>query len=150
MKIRQALKTDFLEIAALDRVAWGQNRNSAFIPDGEHAWRLWVEHALVYCCVDNDTIIGAVLSFPCLDGQFCLHKVMVDHEHRGRGIGSRLFEEMMSVIDIKRVPVFLTVDPVNKPAIALYEKWGFSDQEYVKGYYRADEDRLVLTRRTRQ
>ena len=39
MEITRAKAGEFLEIAALDREAWKQNRNSEFIPDGEHVWR---------------------------------------------------------------------------------------------------------------
>jgi hypothetical protein len=45
--------TDFLSIAALDRTEWRQNRNSKFILGGGHVWRLWTEHALVFCAVIN-------------------------------------------------------------------------------------------------
>ena len=38
MHIQRAETRDFLEIAKLDREAWAQNRNSEYIPDGEHVW----------------------------------------------------------------------------------------------------------------
>ncbi len=138
---------DFLEIAALDRLAWRQNRNSEFIPDGEHVWRIWCEHALTFVARRDGEIVGAVLAFACTDGGYCLHKAMVSEACRGHGVGSRLFESLLSKIDGMGVDVFLTVDPVNEGAIKLYEKWGFTDHKFVKGYYRDNEDRLVLTRR---
>ena len=65
---------------------------------------------------------------------------------RAQGIGSQLFDQLLEEIDKKKVPVFLTVSPNNEAAIALYEKWGFTERKFVKGYYRESEDRYVLTR----
>lgn len=146
MMIRRARVDDFLAIAALDREAWRENRHSDFIPDGEHVWRAWVEHALVWCAQDGERIVGAVLAFPCTDGSYWLHKVFVARDRRGDGIGSRLFEGILAELDRLHVEVSLTVDPVNKAAIALYEKWGFTQSRLEPGYYREHEDRLVLTR----
>lgn len=142
MTIRKAEARDFQEIAALDREAWQKNGNSEFIPDGEHAWRLWVEHGLTFCAEREDVIIGAVLAFPGIKNAFCLHKVFVSSNQRNAGIGTKLLNE----IDKLDTDIFLTVDPTNEAAIALYNKWGFTDQIYIKGYYREEEDRLVLTR----
>lgn len=147
MEIRRAAEKDFLPIAALDRVAWKDNRHSEFVPDGEHVWRIWVEHALVFCAEEGGLIVGAVLAFPCMDGSYCLHKVFMAHEAQGKGVGSRLFEVVLAEIDQLNADIFLTVDPENERAIRLYERWGFSERRFVAGFYREHEDRLVLTRR---
>lgn len=150
IRYEQAVPRDFLAIAALDRVAWKSNANSRFIPDGEHAWRIWAEHGLTFVARDGDAehrLVGAVLAFPCVSGGYCLHKVMVEQAMRGRGIGSGLFRTLFTVLDRMGEDVFLTVDPANEAAIRLYEGWGFSERCFVAGYYRDEEDRLVLTRR---
>jgi ribosomal-protein-alanine N-acetyltransferase len=144
--ILRATPEHFLRIAELDRQAWLDNRNPEFIPDGEHVWRIWVEHALVFVAVEADRVIGAVLAFPCLSGDYCLHKVFVHPSQRGKGLGSLLFEKLLGEVDSRGAGCFLTVDPINDAAIRLYAKWGFSDRQFVKGFYRANEDRLVLRR----
>jgi len=146
MEIRRAVPIDFLAVAALDREAWKQSEDAEFIPDGEHVWRLWTEHALVFCAEVDSEIVGAVVAFPCTGGAYCLHKVFVEVGRRNEGIGSRLFECLLEAIDKRRVPVFLTVSPGNPAASALYEKWGFTEREFFKGFYRETEDRFVLTR----
>jgi ribosomal protein S18 acetylase RimI-like enzyme len=146
MQIRRTVPTDFLAIAALDREAWKEGENAEFIPDGEHIWRLWTEHAIMFCAEVDVQIVGAIVAFPCLDGRYCLHKVFVKRDFRDKGIGSQLFEVLLQEIDEKGVSVFLTVSPGNEAAIALYEKWGFDRRELVKGYYREVEDRYVLSR----
>jgi ribosomal-protein-alanine N-acetyltransferase len=153
MEIRRATPRDFLAIAALDRDAWRGGKAAEFIPDGEHAWRIWVEHALVYCAGsgvgEGWQLAGAVLAFPAIEGSYCLHKAFVDVARRGQGIGGALFEVLLREIDELRVPIFLTVSPDNTAAVALYEKWGFTERTFVSGYYRPNEHRLVLTRPTR-
>ena len=144
---RRAEPSDFAEAAALDGRAWEAYANAEAIPDGEHVWRLWVEHALVYVARQADELIGVILAFPCLSGAWCVHKVFVDVEHRDRGVGTRLFEMLLTETDEMRVDCFLTVGPANERALRLYQKWGFTDRRFVKGYYQPDEDRFVLTRR---
>jgi [ribosomal protein S18]-alanine N-acetyltransferase len=145
--IRKAGPGDFLEIAKLDRIAWKANRTARHIPDGEHAWRLWVEHALVYYARKEGKMAGAILAFPCLSGRFCIHKVFVAPALRGKKIGTRLFERLLRDLDRRGAAAFLTVDPRNESALALYAKWGFAGRTFVRGFYRKKEDRLVLKRK---
>jgi ribosomal protein S18 acetylase RimI-like enzyme len=146
MDIGRAIPSDFADIAALDRVAWRTSHHGTYIPDGEHAWRIWCEHALTYVARDGGRVVGAILAFPCLDGRFCLHKVMVARDRRGRGIGSDLFRALLAELDGREAATFLTVSPANAAALALYEKWGFTGRKLVHGYYRPQEDRYVMTR----
>jgi len=146
IRVQKARVGDFLGIARLDRKAWKQNRSSKYIPDGEHAWRLWVEHALVYCAKQGDDIVGAILAFPCLSGDFCIHKVFVKPDFRNKKIGTRLFMRLLQDLDRRGASSFLTVDPVNESALALYAHWGFKERTLVKGFYRKKEDRFVLRR----
>ena len=141
--------SDFLAIAALDRRAWKQNRNSEFIPDGEHVWRLWVEHALCFTAKEENTLLGAICAFPCVSGKWFVHKVFVEFEKRGTGIGTKLFGVLLAELDKRKAESFLTVDPVYEHAVRLYEKWGFTERQFVQGYYRPNEDRYVLTRTAR-
>ena len=149
MQIRRAAPQDFLQITALDREAWKEGNSPEFIPDGEHVWRLWMEHAIVFCAEMEAHLLGAILAFPCIGGRYCIHKVFVRSDFRGKGIGSRLFEVMLEEIDKHHLPTFLTVDPENDAAISLYEKWGFTERRFAKGYYRPEEDRYVLSRASR-
>jgi [ribosomal protein S18]-alanine N-acetyltransferase len=144
--IRRARSSDFLAVAALDREAWSENREATFIPDGEHAWRLWTEHGIVVVYEPDSKVLGAALAFPTLSGAFCLHKIFVDRSCRGDGVGTQLMNQVLEEIDDLGVACFLTVDPENEAAIRLYETFGFTERVFVKGYYREAEDRYVLTR----
>ena len=149
MEIIPARQDDFLAIARLDRVAWAQNRNSEFIPDGEHVWRLWVEHGAVYCALEDESVVGAIVAFPCRSGSYCVHKAFVEQAYRSQRVGTGLFVALLAEIDRPGVEAFLTVDPINEAGIRLYEKWGFTKRRFVPGYYRSHEDRFVLTRPAR-
>jgi len=144
--IRAATIDDFLQISELDRVSWKDNRNGEFIPDGEHVWRIWCEHAIVGVADLHGSIGGVVLAFPCRDGTYCLHKIFVDRQRRGVGLGIALMDHILRIADDNKLILFLTVDPGNAKALALYRSSGFAGERLRAGYYRSSEDRLVLTR----
>jgi len=145
MVVEVAEPGDFLRIAALDSVAWG---DQTFIVDGEHTWRIWCEYATVLVARAADAnaddpraVVGALLMFPTNGQLLILHKIMVDARYRGRGLGKAL---MHAALERAALPVMLTVDPANAPAVELYKKQGFTIRELVKGYYRSGEDRYVM------
>lgn len=145
--IERATPSDFKEIADLDLVGWKQHRDSERIPDGQHVWRQWCEHSLVYVARNSEgRIVGAILAFRCIEELFCVHKVLVDVSCRGLGIGSQLFDALLAVLDKWGFDCFLTVDPVNTPAVHLYEKWGFVGSPVEKDYYGPGKDRIVMKR----
>lgn len=146
-EITQATPKDFLQVAALDRMAWPFEPD-VFIPDGEHAWRLWCEHAVVLIArlshrsvSDSGNVIGALLMFPTIQGETFLHKIMVHPDARGQGIGSAL---MKAGLKQAKTKTLLTVNPQNSAAVKLYQNFGFQIRELVKGYYRPHEDRYVM------
>ena len=81
---------------------------------------------------------------------YCLHKVMVHQHYRGMKIGSALMRACLDETDRLGADCFLTVNPVNEPAIRLYKSWGFevTPDSLVKGYYEEASigDRLVIVR----
>ena len=144
-KVEAARLDDFLSIAALDGVAWGEQ---TFIVDGEHVWRVWCQYATVLVVrfdappADHvGDVAGALVMFPTNEQSLFLHKIMVHPQYRGRGIGTLL---MAGALVDAHQPVLLTVDPKNESAIALYRKHGFVIREHVKGYYRPNEDRHLM------
>ncbi len=144
-KIKLAQPGHFLDVAALDRIAWPDEPDT-YIPDGEHAWRLWCEYATVLISVESqpdqrELVTGALLMFPTNTSEIFLHKIMVHPDYRGKGIGSALMQQALQ--DAQDV-VLLTVNPENTPAVKLYESFGFNVRTRVEGYYRPHEHRLIM------
>ncbi|MDI3314716.1 MAG: ribosomal protein S18-alanine N-acetyltransferase [Mycobacterium sp.] len=64
-----------------------------------------------------------------------VHTIGVDPAYRGRGIGRRLLEQLLSFA--AGSPVYLEVRTDNAPAIALYRSLGFTEVALRRRYYRA-------------
>ena len=147
-RIRTAQAHEFLDVAALDRMAWPAV-NDTFIPDGEHIWRVWCDYATLLVAEvqereplsESNLIAGALVMFPTRYHEQVLHKIMVHPICRGSGIGKALMKEALSAAT---VPVLLTVDPNNTAAVKLYEQFGFGVRKRIDGYYRPHEDRLIM------
>ncbi|QDT21732.1 GNAT family N-acetyltransferase [Gimesia chilikensis] len=144
-KIKLAQPGHFLDVAALDRIAWPDEPDT-YIPDGEHAWRLWCEYATVLIAVESQSdqrelVTGTLLMFPTNTSEIFLHKIMVHPDYRSKGIGSALMQQALQ--DAQDV-VLLTVNPENTPAVKLYESFGFNVRTRVEGYYRPHEHRLIM------
>lgn len=138
---------DFLAIAELDRISWLDNRNSQFIPDGEHVWRHWVEHAYVCVARQDQKIVGVVLSFPStVPNIHFVHKIFIAAECRGKGVGKKLMQLVCDKYDVNKITAQLTTDTNNKAMQHLAEVVGFSERELIKGYYRENEDRWLYKR----
>ena len=145
--VENAKVSDFLAIAELDRNAWSENRNSGFIPDGEHIWRIWVEHALTVVAKDDKTPVGFGLAVPTLDEKmFYIHKVLFSKEYRGKGIGTKVVNNMVTYFDANSITAILSTDPINYAMQKVVENCGFDERFFEKGYYRPEEDRWIYKR----
>lgn len=164
-----AAQGDFVAIAALDAIAWNGGSFPMRIPDGEHVWRIWVDYAHVLVArVDaragafrgherrsgergqgdaQSVVVGGIVAFPTNEGELFVHKLMVAEAYRRRGIGTRLFELLLTQVDGQvGAPCLLTVDPAHVDAIRRYETLGFTEKQLIAGFYRSDEDRCVMRR----
>ncbi|UUX91345.1 GNAT family N-acetyltransferase [Methanoplanus endosymbiosus] len=74
-------------------------------------------------------------------------RIYVDCQRRHGGIGRKLLEETIGVLEKSGVnKIYLTVSPVNGPALSLYRKYGFSPEERIKDYFGEGEDRFLMVR----
>ena len=100
--------------------------------------------------VRGDVVAGyGVLSVAA--GEAHILNICVDPEHRARGYGESLLDEMLFRARAALVrQVFLEVRPSNKPALALYRKKGFHKVAERPAYYQAHdgrEDAAVLSKK---
>ena len=101
--------------------------------------------------VAEDGVTGAVLGYAGLlvmADEGYITNVAVFPEHRRRGVAAELIAVFDRFARGSRL-AFLTLEvrPSNAPAIALYEKFGFSEAGRRRNYYDLPrEDALILTK----
>ena len=123
-----------LAIAELDRVAWAASPGASFVPDGEHAWRVWAEYSFVAAAISDGLVLGALGAFdtstPTLH---FLHKLFVRADVRGTGIGRTLMDSYCAYLDGWGMLAELTTAPTNEAMIALSDSFGFTTTREVPG-----------------
>jgi ribosomal protein S18 acetylase RimI-like enzyme len=74
-------------------------------------------------------------------------RIGVHEDQRRNGVGSILLSELLEVFCTLGVrTVRLTVSPWNVPALGLYLKSGFKQENYHEAYFGRDEDRIVMVK----
>ena len=98
--------------------------------------------ALWLVAVEDGVVAGYVGSQTVLQEADMMNIAVAD-THRRRGIARRLVEELIRQLDAYQLT--LEVRASNAPAIALYEKLGFTQVGLRKNYYhKPKEDALIL------
>lgn len=81
-------------------------------------------------------------------GEGYVNNLAVSVEYRGKGCGSMLMNDMLSVAkDMNITALTLEVNENNKFAIALYEKFGFSVEGKRVKFYNGKDDALIMWNR---
>ncbi|GAA4999140.1 GNAT family N-acetyltransferase [Streptomyces siamensis] len=95
---------------------------------------------------DGSSLCGYVLSATAPDRRKSwVLGLGVTKNLRGQGLGRRLMGEALHSLRDHGVPeVWLSVEPANDTAIALYRSLGFVHQGSEKGYFGPGEDRLLM------
>jgi ribosomal protein S18 acetylase RimI-like enzyme len=97
--------------------------------------------------LEGSTIIGALVGFDTNDlNTHFFHKIFVDAESRGRGVGNLLLTAYTSHLDRSGKASLMTVAPANAASVKLGSAHGFTTVEFVSGFYGPSEDRLVRRR----
>ena len=95
---------------------------------------------------ENGDVVGFAGISICLD-EATLNNIVVKKSCRGRGIGGELLESLIDICgDINIKTLTLEVDVSNKPAIHLYEKFGFKNLGIRKKYYNNSRDAYIMTK----
>ncbi|MCM3317425.1 GNAT family N-acetyltransferase [Rummeliibacillus stabekisii] len=88
---------------------------------------IYVEGVLVgftMYCIDVD------------DGEYWIYRLMIDAQYQGKGYGKAAMKKLMSLIkeDTAHHMIYLSFEPENEGAKALYEKLGFKgDGRVIEG-----------------
>ena len=91
-------------------------------------------------------LVGYSLAAATLDRATAwLLALAVSDRQRGKGYGRLLVEATLEKLRKERVAqAELTVEPTNKPAIALYRSLGFTEGDHIADYLGPGEDRLTM------
>ena len=95
--------------------------------------------------LESDTVVGYIGSQTVM-GETDMMNVAVHPDHRRKGIAERLIHALVQKLkECESHCLTLEVRASNAPAIALYEKLGFTEAGRRRNYYRnPKEDALIL------
>jgi ribosomal-protein-alanine N-acetyltransferase len=103
--------------------------------------------ALVAADESVDTSIHGFLIARCLPDEWEIENVVVDGEHRQRGVGSSLVRELLAGARSAGVAsIILEVRESNLPAVRLYESIGFKREGRRRNYYGEPVEDALLYR----
>jgi len=139
--VRQAERADLLAVSRIEQAAFPQPWPfSAFEQYlGGPGFLVAEDNAIVgYVVADTvDTHVGTI-------GH--VKDLAVHEERRGEGIGTRLLNRALAVLDGDVREVKLEVRESNDTALGLYRTHEFEHRRTIPGYYSNNEDALVLVR----
>lgn len=150
MEMRELRPGDAARCAELEKLLFpGENPwpENVFMVEFAHP------HTFYVGVFDEEQLLGyagmAMLG-PRDDPEFEIHTIGVDPAHQRRGIATLLMDNLMHVVDQFDAQVFLEVRTDNEPAIAMYERYGFSNQGIRRNYYQpSGADAYTMSRRSR-
>lgn len=95
---------------------------------------------------EKNEVVGFAGISICFD-EATLNNIVVKKSCRGRGIGSELLESLIDICSELNIKTFtLEVNTANKPAIYLYQKFGFKNIGIRKKYYNNSQDAYIMTK----
>ena len=118
-----------LEALKKEPAAFGSSYEEAKIAS-EDEWRDRIKNALF--AIDQDKPVGMIV---CVRETAIKNKhvaniygVYVDEEYRGRGVGKKLMDAVLTQIQKQHnvIKIKVTVNPVQKAAVNLYQDYGFN------------------------
>jgi ribosomal protein S18 acetylase RimI-like enzyme len=144
MEIRHAQPADYGRVIGRVNSWWGGRDMAPMLP------KLFFVHFEGTSFVLDDAdgqLAGFLIGFLSQsdDEEAYIHFVGVAPEHRGEGIGRRLYERFFEEARAQgRTRVCCVTSPVNTQSLAFHEKMGFEVERVAEDYDGAGEDRMLL------
>jgi ribosomal-protein-alanine N-acetyltransferase len=131
MSVRFADKSDLVQVVEIERLSFSD-------PWGHHYFKT-VLHDIFLVFGEQD-ITGFLVAVCCHKNiRATIMKMAVHPEHRRKGIATALLDQVIEILDEKKIiDVCLNVEITRKPAIALYEKFGFKITKTIHMDYEDD------------
>ena len=139
--IRSADLSDIKSIMALEQGSivhpWESKAIESLIVDKNKKCYVADLHGEVVCYVGAEIVLDE-----CNIGNIVTHK-----DYRGRGFATEILGILLDILKKNGVAkVFLEVEHDNVPAIALYEKHGFTRYGQRRDYYGPGKDAVLMTK----
>ena len=140
MMITEMNESHVPQIAALEKICFADPWSEISIASElQNLWSYWL------AALEDDRVIGYVGSQSSID-EADIMNVAVHPDFRRKGIAETLINRLVADLKERGIhALLLEVRVSNAPAIALYEKLGFSQVGRRKNYYHnPKEDALIL------
>ncbi len=137
----RANQQDLKELVELEQLCFDDPWSADLMSESmESAWAL-----AILCRTPDGQLAGAALG-QCVAGEAELHSLAIRPEFRGHGWGLRLLNAFLDECRHARAEVcYLDVREGNQPALALYQKVGFTLDGRRRAYYSNGEDALLMS-----
>ncbi len=119
----------------------------------EHPWESKAIETLITdsnktCLIaELDGTIAAYVGAESVLDESNIGNIVTHKDYRGRGIATRLFDALLKELKEQGIAkVFLEVEHDNAPAIALYEKSGFTKYGHRRDYYGPGKDAVLMSK----
>ena len=131
MGVRFAHKNDIDKVVEIEGLSFLQ-------PWDYHTFMLAL--ADIFLVFDTPDISGYLIAVCCAKNiRATIMKVAVHPDHRRKGIATALLHQVLEILTEKKIiDVCLNVEIIRKPAIALYEKFGFKIMQTIHMDYEDD------------
>ena len=143
MQIRRLREEDAAEVAAIEAATFSEPWSlESFIKEANEK-----DHIYLVAEGDDGSILGYCGCWiVACEGQ--IYNVAVKESERGRGLGKKLMESLITECESRGVTAFtLEVRAGNEPAKALYHSLGFTDAGVRKNFYELPtEDAIIMWR----
>ncbi|HEV7973531.1 ribosomal protein S18-alanine N-acetyltransferase [Amycolatopsis sp.] len=137
MKLHPMVRADIARCVEIEKMLF----------EGDDPWNEWAFRSeleignfyLVARVEDSEVPVGyaglAIAGRRLGEYETSVHTIGVDPDYQRLGIGTALLTALLARADDLQAPVFLEVRTDNNPAIALYERYGFTRIGLRKRYY---------------
>lgn len=133
MSARFATRNDIDKVLEIEGLSFLQ-------PWDRHIFELALDD--IFLVFDDQDILGYSIAVCCSENiKATIMKMGVHPEHRRKGVATVLIKQILEILKDKKIKdVCLNVEITRKPAIALYEKFGF---EIIQTIHMDYEDELA-------
>ena len=131
MSARFAKQNDIYKVLEIENLSFLQ-------PWDYHIFKLALDD--IFLVFDEQDISGYLIAVCCSENiRATIMKMAVHPEHRRKGIATALLNKVLEILKEKKIiDVCLNVEIIRKPAIALYEKFGFKIMQTIHMDYEDD------------